>query len=142
MIQEVADYFVSHGPRKTGLFPNAIEVLTYLKSKYPLHIITNGFEEVQLIKLESSGLAPFFNEIITSERAGSKKPHPGIFQYSLEVTKAKASDCLMIGDNEQIDVLGARRAGMDGVYFNPENHDAVTNPTHEIRDLKELLKFL
>lgn len=139
---EVSDFYVDNSPLKTALFADAIEVLTALKSKYQMHIITNGFEEIQAVKMSHSGLNPFFDKIITSEQAGVKKPHPSIFHYSLKMANAKAEDSLMIGDNQLVDIEGAAKIGMDGVFFNPEKEDAIINPTYEIDGLKHLLGFL
>lgn len=138
----VGDYYVEKGPYKTTLFPGAIEVLTELKSNYVLHIITNGFEEVQTIKLNNSGLSTFFDEVITSEQAGSKKPHPSIFEYSLKRAVANVNESLMVGDNQLVDIQGAQKIGMDGVFFNPEKEETTVSPTFEVSRLNQLLDFL
>lgn len=142
LVNNVADYYVDHSPFKTTLFPGAIEVLESLNEHYKLHIITNGFEEIQAIKMKESGLSPFFSTIITSEGAGTKKPHPAIFQYSLKQVGGLAEKSLMIGDNQLVDINGAAKVGIDGVFFNPENEETIINPTFEISELKQLLKFL
>lgn len=139
---QIGDYYVENSPVKTALFPGAIEVLTELNTRYELHIITNGFEEIQDIKLTRSGLSPFFKEIITSERAGTKKPHPAIFQYSMKRVNALPNESLMIGDNQLVDVEGAMKQGIDAVFFNPESEEKIVNPTYEIKELNQLLGFL
>jgi putative hydrolase of the HAD superfamily len=138
----IADYYVDHSPYKTALFPNAIDVLKELSNSYTLHIITNGFEEIQAIKMENSGLSHFFDEIITSEQAGFKKPDPAIFRYSLNKTNADVSESLMVGDNQLVDIEGAQKVGMDGVLFNPEKDELIVNPTYEVNDLSEILTIL
>ncbi|UTW67229.1 YjjG family noncanonical pyrimidine nucleotidase [bacterium SCSIO 12643] len=140
--KDVADYYVEHSPYKTALFPNAIDVLKELSSNYTLHIITNGFEEIQAIKIENSGLSSFFEEIITSEQAGYKKPDPAIFRYSLNKTNAQAKESLMIGDNQLVDIEGAKKVGMDGILFNPEKEDLIIDPTYEVNHLNEILSIL
>ena len=107
-----------------------------------MHIITNGFEEVQFIKLEKSNLAQYFEEVITSENAGQKKPHPTIFDFALNLTGAKKEESLMIGDNLEADILGAQQFGIDQVYFNPEKASHQVSVTHEISDLKQLIPIL
>lgn len=135
--------YISISPYQTALFPQAIETLGYLAGKYTLHIITNGFEEVQHIKLEKSGLLPFFKTIMTSERAMARKPDPIVFQLACQMAGAKTFDSLMIGDDLEADILGARNVSMDQVYFNPvrKPHD-VEDITHEIIDLAELRNIL
>lgn len=129
---KMGDDYVNISPRKTNLFPHTLEVLEYLKNNnYCLHIITNGFSEVQYTKLENSKLKPFFDEIITSEQVGVKKPDPKIFHYSLETARSIANESLMIGDEPEIDIKGALDVGMKGFVFNPKkekqhNYEEIT----------------
>ncbi len=127
---------------KTSLFPFAIEILEYLYPKYLLHIITNGFEEVQFRKLKNSGMDHYFTNVITSEEAGSKKPDPEIFQYSLRKTGALAADSLMIGDDLEVDMAGARQNGMDQLYVNHEKKKHNDPVTMEVFSLEEIVGLL
>ena len=129
-------------PQKSAVFPYTHEVLDYLKPKYRLHLITNGFNDIQGIKLASSNLTPYFEEIITSEHSGHLKPDPRMFRHALERTGATAAESLMIGDNLECDVLGAYNAGIDQVYFNPAKRRHFNEITHEISCLSELKAFL
>ncbi|MBL0105142.1 MAG: noncanonical pyrimidine nucleotidase, YjjG family [Bacteroidetes bacterium] len=140
--KELPDEYLRLSPQRKHLFPHAHEVLSYLQDKYVLHIITNGFEEAQHIKLEASDLTKYFSEIIISEHTGFRKPDIRIFDYSSTRANAKPSECLMIGDGLDVDVIGAQEAGWDAIYFNPTMipHDA--KPTHEIRSLDELMSIL
>lgn len=134
--------YTSIAPLKKNLLPHTIELLDYLLPKYELHIITNGFEEVQTIKLEHSKLKPYFKEIITSEKAGYKKPDSRIFTFSMSLTGATTANSIMIGDNLEADIIGARGAGIDQVYFNPERALHGEEITFEIMHLKELIGIL
>jgi len=100
------------------LFPNAIEILEYLKPNYKLHIITNGFKEVQDRKLKKSNIFNYFSQIINSETAGVKKPNPIIFNKALELTAITAENALMIGDSLEADIIGAQAAGFHVLHFN------------------------
>ncbi|MDQ3047420.1 MAG: YjjG family noncanonical pyrimidine nucleotidase [Bacteroidota bacterium] len=142
LTEAIGNDYTSIGPQRKHLFPDAKEVLGYLSEKYVLHIITNGFEETQHIKMECSGLKPFFAEIITSERAGCKKPDKRIFDYSVGAAKTDFASSLMIGDCLEADIGGARNAGIHQVYFNPSGFAHAETPTYEIKNLKELLNFL
>ena len=134
--------YIKQSPLKTTLFPYTHEVLLYLKKKYSLHIITNGFEEVQHIKLASSDLAQYFDVIVTSEQVGVKKPNAKIFEFALEQAKAKPDECIMIGDDFPVDVLGAEQIGIQGVYFNPNKLAHKHSVVHEIFCLSELMALL
>lgn len=135
------DYTVI-SPSLVNLFPNAIEILTYLKPLYELHIITNGFSEVQDIKLQSSGMDKFFKQVITSEEAGVKKPDSKIFEFALAKSGANLTESIMIGDDYPVDIVGAQEMGMDQVYFNPQRINNSNGCTFEIADLIELKDIL
>jgi putative hydrolase of the HAD superfamily len=140
--KNLANDYIAISPLKTSLFPHAVEVLQYLNEKYVLHIITNGFEEVQHIKIKNCEIDSYFNQIITSERAGFKKPDIRMFQYSLDVADAQSGNSIMIGDNLEADIVGARNAGIHQVYFNPKGNKHEEKITYEIKSLKELIRFL
>ena len=142
LADDIGDYYVKTSPYKTNLFEGCHAVLAELKTKYALHIITNGFDEVQHIKLRESSLTQYFGEIITSEKVGSKKPQPKIFEKSLELTGVTVQESLMIGDGIETDISGARNFGMGQVYFNPHNSTEKVNATYTIYRLEELLEFL
>lgn len=129
-------------PRKGNLMPHALETLEYLSGKYQLTIITNGFEEIQHVKLAAGNVDHFFDHIITSQKAGHKKPSRQIFEYARQINNIGFHEAIMIGDNLVTDVGGARKAGIDTVYFNPHGieHDEAVN--YEIRTLHELRLFL
>jgi putative hydrolase of the HAD superfamily len=130
--------FMHRTSSKPHLFPYSKEILTYLQKSYRLHVITNGFNESQAKKMRSSGITDYFELVVTSETTGHKKPDPRIFYHALEQLQTDASSCLMIGDNPNSDILGAQRAAIDQVYFNPEGKTIDLKPTYEIRHLQEL----
>ncbi len=134
--------YVNICPTKTNLFGGAHEVLTELKKQYQLHIITNGFLESQTMKMERTNIRQYFNEIFVSEVIGLYKPDIALFNHALEVVKENANEVLMIGDSLEADVLGAKNAGIDQVYFNPFSNNHDYELTHEISHLKELLAIL
>ena len=134
--------FIEGISSKTYLFPHTIEILEYLFPKYKLHVITNGFEEVQFRKLEGSGMGRYFTSVITSEEAEAKKPDPQIFKYALEKSGAKASDSLMIGDDLTVDMAGARQVGIDQLYVNHENKKHNEPVTMEVFSLDEIIGLL
>lgn len=140
----LSEQYLAVLPTQTALFPYAKEVLEYLAAKnYPMHLITNGFEETQLLKLRSSGIHHFFTEIITSERAGSLKPYREIFDFAITATGATAATSIMIGDALDIDIIGAYNAGIDQVYFNPlVPADGDLKPTYVIQNLSEIKNIL
>ena len=143
---ELADHlsedYVYWSPRIVRLVPGTMELLEYLKPKYHLHLITNGFEEVQDTKLTLSGMKPYFETLTVSEEVGVKKPNPEIFQYALNKAHATAEESLMIGDEMAVDIDGARAAGIDTVLFNPKAEKIEGERTFEVRNLLEIKQIL
>jgi putative hydrolase of the HAD superfamily len=140
----ISEAYTDLCPQKTAVFPYTFEVLDYLKPKYGLHIITNGFKDVQYIKMNGSKLTDYFGEIVTSECCGYKKPDKRIFEHALDRIQVRPEECLMIGDNLECDIDGARLAGMDQVFFNPEKSKSklAPKPTYHIHCLSELQAML
>lgn len=129
-------------PRKSNLMPHTIETLDYLKASYPMTIITNGFDEIQGLKLSSSGISRYFDLVITSGQAGCLKPHRGIFDFALDHAAVNGSECIMIGDNPVTDISGARDAGIDQIYYNSRACEDHIEPTYKIGSLQELKELL
>ncbi len=112
---------------QTKLIDGAIPTLEYLKSKgYQMHIITNGFKEVQNRKLQTSGLSHYIERVFTSEEVRYPKPDKRIFQHALKSCNAKKTKSLMIGDSWEIDIIGAANAGIKQVFF--KNNNKNTSP--------------
>jgi putative hydrolase of the HAD superfamily len=118
IIHKLSDDYILHLPTFNHLFPGTIELLEYLQPNYILHIITNGFKEVQHGKLNQSNIDHFFQTVTNSEMVGVKKPNPKIFNHALQMAKATPEESLMIGDNLEADVLGALNFGMEAICFN------------------------
>ena len=131
--------FLERLPFKKNLFPYTVEILQYLTGKgYLLHLVTNGFENVQHSKLANSNLRDFFVEIITSERSNSIKPDKEIFEFALKEAKALKGESIMIGDNLDADIQGAMNAGIETVFVNHLRVETDIKPTYTIYHLKEL----
>jgi len=142
LLVDVSKRFLQECPKKSKLIDGALDILEGIHGKYEMHIITNGFEEVQSIKMKHSGLDKYFDKIITSEKAGHKKPSKGIYHYALKHTRSILEDSVMIGDNLQTDIKGARLFGMDQIYFNPDAISHEDEVTIEISSLAELSAIL
>ena len=136
------DAYVQLCPTKTNLFPHAHETLSYLQSKYTLHLISNGFKESQDVKIGNTGIGKYFQHVVLSEMAGVNKPDRAIFQYALDLAGAVKDQSIMIGDSLEADVYGALNFGMDAVYFNPLNAEKPDDVPVQINHLRELVGLL
>jgi len=125
LVNLTAKTYMEVCPRKTRLVEGALDIVKALHGEYKLHILTNGFQEAQTTKLEVTGLAAYFDQVITSERASSRKPQPRIYEVAQLVSGAKPEESLMIGDHLDIDVKGAINAGWSAIHYNcdKEKHD-------------------
>jgi putative hydrolase of the HAD superfamily len=134
------DDYVRISPTKTNLFEGSEKVLAYLKSKYSLHIISNGFKETTLIKMELSGLNPYFETVIISEDVGVNKPDKKVFEYAINKASALKEESIMIGDSIEADIRGAQDFGMKAIFFNPLKKEKPEDVEMEIFHLEELMK--
>lgn len=140
-IDKIANDYIDCLTDNNHLFEGAVEVLEYLKPKYNLHIITNGFANVQEKKIKNAALGSYFSTITNSELAGVKKPNSIIFDYAINAAQASKENCIMIGDCLDADVNGALNAGLDAIFFNEKKIEAPQN-IKQISHLLELKKYL
>jgi putative hydrolase of the HAD superfamily len=138
---QLGDKYITISPTKTNLFPNTHQILSQLKQKYQLHIITNGFKEVQHTKLEKSNLIQYFDVVVCSEESGKKKPHKDVFNLALTNAKTLPKESLMVGDNLEADIIGANKVGMKTIWFNPGLKKTKVEVI-QIKDLSELSSIL
>jgi len=138
----IGEKYVRLSMEKTILFPFALEILDYLYPKYPLYILTNGFIETQFNKMRNSGLDKYFTQVFASETIGISKPDSRIFQWAVNSVNGHKNECLMIGDDFEVDILGAKAYGIDQVFFNPMKINADKRATYEITSLIELRNIL
>ncbi|WEK19607.1 MAG: YjjG family noncanonical pyrimidine nucleotidase [Candidatus Pedobacter colombiensis] len=131
--------YVRISPTKTNLFWGSEKVLGYLYEKYALHIISNGFKETTLTKMNVSGLNPYFQNVIISEDVGVNKPHKAIFEYALNKASAKKHESIMIGDSLEADIRGAQDYGIKAIYFNPLKKEKPSDVEWQISNLEELM---
>jgi len=141
LIDLIAEEYINKLPNFNKLFEGTIDLLNYLKPKYQMHIITNGFNEVQALKLKKSGIDNYFKNMISSENVGVKKPNAKIFQFALDNAKATPSESIMIGDNFEADIMGAINFGMNAIYCN-FNKEPIGENILSVTELAEIKGYL
>ena len=145
--QELAATFcreaLSRIPAKGPLMPGAIELLEYLRPKYNMYILSNGFKELQSRKMHTAGIDKYFDKLILSEDIGVNKPNPELFEHALRTTGSKLSESIMIGDMFETDITGAANIGMEQIYYNPKGKQGHSfKPTYEVAHLLEIKDIL
>jgi putative hydrolase of the HAD superfamily len=141
-IHHLSEEYIHQLPNFSHLFEGTFEILDYLQQKYELHIITNGFEEVQTLKMRKSGILKYFKEIITSESVGVKKPNSRVFRHALEKANTAPEISIMIGDNLEADIQGAMNVGMNVLHYNSENLAEIPQNIRSVRHLLEIKQYL
>jgi len=142
LAENIGTDYINESPKKTEVFPYTYEILDYLKPKYTLAILTNGFKEVQTSKLKNCDLDKYFSRLICSEDTGYQKPNPKIFQYALSSLNAKKEESIMIGDDLKVDIIGANNFKLDTIFCNFLDNTKSDIPTHQISSLKEIINIL
>lgn len=140
-LDKLAEAYLDTLPKNNYLIKGAKDILESLTDLYDLHIITNGFDQVQKRKLINSGIANCFKTVTTSDSIGVKKPDALIFEYALKTAGAQPTNSLMIGDSYEADVLGAKATGMEAIFFN-YHQDELPCDVLIITELKQLKNHL
>ncbi|RED93621.1 YjjG family noncanonical pyrimidine nucleotidase [Marinoscillum furvescens] len=141
LADEMTRYFGFNCPRQPGVMEDAAMILEYLTKKYQLSIITNGFNDVQGVKLSACGLDKFFEHVFTSDTIGARKPSAEIFEHAMDTVGTTCGQALMIGDNPKTDILGAQNAGITPLLFNPTGK-IKSECQYQIKHLGELMRLL
>ena len=140
---DLGESYTDYAARLVALVPNTMEVLNYLKEKnYKIHLITNGFLEVQSIKMKASGLDKMIDSSFVSEEVGFKKPDHRIFFHAMNEVGGNIENSVMIGDDLSVDIIPAKEIGMKHIYFNRKKISHNEMLDYEIFDLIEICKIL
>ena len=145
--QELADTFCREAlgriPTKNKLIEGAKELLEYLRPKYNLYILSNGFKELQSRKMCTVGIDKYFDALILSEDIGVNKPNRELYEYALQKTASTTEDSIMIGDMFETDIVGAANIGMKQIYFNPKKKECMPfTPTYMVTELLQIKDIL
>ncbi|WP_425077254.1 YjjG family noncanonical pyrimidine nucleotidase [Psychroserpens sp. S379A] len=140
-INQLSEDYITYLTTFNHLFEGTFDILKHLKQKYQLHIITNGFDEAQQKKMDNANISQYFTTITNSEIAGVKKPNPIIFNYALDMAKAKPHESIMIGDNIEADIFGALDVGFDAILFNYHKVQAEAH-IKQVNSLLDLKMYL
>lgn len=140
---EIGEHYMYITPRLNILAPNTIDTLDYLADKhYKMYILTNGFITTQQTKMAHSKLDKYFIRIYSSEELGINKPNSEIFHWAVTSVNGRKKECLMIGDDLEVDIIGAKKYGIDTAWYNPEGLKSETNPTYTLSNMRDLRKIL
>ncbi len=140
--KEMGKDYINLSPLKTRMFPYSTELLRHLSSKYKVYLITNGFKEVQYLKIKNCNIDTYFDKVFTSEEVGCNKPNREYFEFVLENTGANPENSIVIGDDLEVDIKGAAQLNIDTIWFNNNNGLTDFPVTFEVKSLKEITEIL
>jgi putative hydrolase of the HAD superfamily len=130
-------------PNACVLFPDAVQTLSGLRtSGLKLGLITNRSMRMQSRKLQCLALAPMFDTILISEAEGISKPDPRIFHRALERLNVSPARSVFVGDHPEVDVAGARTAGMHAIWRRELKGSGMIQADGVIDELSDLLAWL
>jgi putative hydrolase of the HAD superfamily len=141
MVDKLSDDYIIHLTTFNHVFDGTFQILDYLNTNYDLHIITNGFDEVQHKKLTESNINHYFKTVTNSEMVGVKKPNPKIFDYALKQARTKTESSIMVGDSLEADIYGAKNFGMEAIFFDVKDTIVESN-IKQINKLLDLKRYL
>jgi putative hydrolase of the HAD superfamily len=130
-------------PSACLLFNDAAQTLASLRaSGLKLGLITNGSVRMQSRKLECLALSPMFDTILISDAEGISKPNPEIFCRALERLHTNPAQAVFVGDHPEVDVAGARAAGMQAIWRRDRCVSRTVDAHAVIEELGDLLTLL
>ena len=140
----MGEHYLAHSPYEKALIPGTLEVLAALQVRgHRMWVLTNGFDEVQHLKMDNCNLTPFFEGVYTSDALEVKKPNPMAYRLAAKqagLDAAEFESVVMVGDSLESDVLGAQQVGWRGVHFSPsgERHPEAWRTVQSLPELLEL----
>ena len=130
-------------PGACVLFPDALQTLVSLRAAgLRLGLITNGSVRMQSDKLKCLDLASTFDTVLISEAEGVSKPDPEIFCRALKRLSAGPEHAVFVGDHPEVDIRGARNAGLKAVWRRNRAFSQTVEADAIIEELGDLLSLV
>jgi putative hydrolase of the HAD superfamily len=143
--QIIGQHYIEALSQKGYLLANALSILQTMSAEVPLLLLSNGIARVQRRRIERSGIARYFKDILISGEVGLAKPDPAIFALAIERLQCRKDRILCVGDSPSSDIRGGNLAGIDTCWVAPPGVEYPMEeppPLYRISDLRELLSFL
>ncbi|HUF93141.1 MAG TPA: HAD family hydrolase [Candidatus Limnocylindria bacterium] len=135
--------FAARRRRRMQLFPEALGCLRHWRARgIPLALVTNGDAREQRWKIDTYGLAPFFDVMVIEGEFGAGKPDEIVYRHALQALGVRAEEAWMVGDHLEFDVEAPQRLGARGVWVDRAGRGvppgAAVRPYRVIQSLTEL----
>ncbi len=154
MAQALSESYMRRRDANLKLFSDAVEVLTILKGRYPLGLMTNGPADIQRQEIATLGVERFFDHFFIEGEVGEGKPKPVVFERAASAMGLQPHEILMVGNSFGHDVTPALAAGWRAIWVrrpsdvppsatHPEEMpEGAAEPDAVIGSLRELLDLL
>ena len=142
---KIAVRYTTHLKEGYHTVTGAEDVLRFYFGKVPMYVITNGSTDIQLSRLQGSGLSRYFNDCFISQLVGAPKPQEAFFLHvAAHIPGFRREEALVIGDSLSSDILGGHNFGIDTCYINRKHKalDGTALPTYEIDDIRRLPEII
>jgi putative hydrolase of the HAD superfamily len=136
---ELVDLWRTARIRALAPFPETLDVLEHWAARLPLALVTNGVSRLQRDKLAVTGIGGYFSVVVASEEIGVGKPDPAMFQAALSAVGVAADEVVMVGNDLDRDVAGARNAGIRPIHVDRNGGSATTDVVADLTQLEDLL---
>jgi putative hydrolase of the HAD superfamily len=145
------DFKEYHGPMKDWprleAIPGASEMLAHLHADWSLALATNAADSDEMnirLALKRVGMDQWLDKVYCFKNIGYKKPAREFFQYIQTDLNLSPQSLCMVGDNFEVDVLGANQSGLPAIWFNEhsleERQAALHRTIHTMSNLPDALK--
>ena len=143
--REMAKTYMNNLSQKAYMLDGAKELLSALKGKVKMYIVTNGVEFIQKSRYSLSGLCDFFDGIFISGEIGFEKPDARYFERIEDIIgKLSPEDTIVVGDSLTSDIKGANNFGLDSCWYSPNAKplSSVATPTYIVHTFDEVFSVI
>lgn len=125
--------------------PGAKAMLEALQKRYRLHLVTNGMASVQYGRIQSAGIADYFEHLFVSSDLGAVKPSEAFFDACFaQIEGFDKSRAVIVGDGLGADICGGLRSGLKTIWYNAQQvvNDSPWQPDVEVKSLADVPAIL
>jgi putative hydrolase of the HAD superfamily len=137
--RELTDLWREARMAALSVYPETVPVLEWLSGEVPLGLVTNGLSTLQRDKVERSGLSGYFTSVVVAEEVGVAKPDAMMFDETLRRLGLSARDAVMVGNDLERDIVGARSAGIAAIHIARAGAETDGDTIANLRELGPLL---
>lgn len=143
-IELIKNTYLEYYPKMKAEKINIVNLFKKIAKSFKIGIISNGFSDVQYVKLETLKIKKYCDCIILSGELGIEKPNKEIFLKACDILNIKPYEAIYFGDSYESDVIGAKKAGLKVIWLNEKRkeYNYKIKPDWEIVNLNSINTIL